>query len=289
MIAGDLANRDPMIIVGFEGYADFFPGLAADNLSARGYLVKEVVLDLPLLKKSRITTPILLARAFETEEFRSAVIKDLRARIGTARRVGLPAVLGIDKAQTVHKELESQLGCPVFEIPSLPPSIPGIRLHNLLVSAIQRAGGRVLNGIPVIDSENDGERIVSVTSEAAARNMLHRSSKYILSTGGLLGGGIVGDQDGLLRETVFDLPCVAPPHRADWFRPQFTDPRGHPVFRTGIVINDGFQPIDGDDKLIYENLYIVGTGLAGGEYLREASMEGVDLVTGYKVGRNLQS
>jgi anaerobic glycerol-3-phosphate dehydrogenase len=35
---------------------------------------------------------------------------------------------------------------------------------------------------------------------------------------------------------------------------------------------------------LFENLFAAGTTLAGGDYVRERSLDGVALVTGYSVG-----
>ena len=58
-------------------------------------------------------------------------------------RVAFPAVLGIADPHAVWTELEQRLGRPVFEVPTLPPSVPGMRVFAILREALRRAGGRV--------------------------------------------------------------------------------------------------------------------------------------------------
>ena len=58
----------------------------------------------------------------------------------------MPAVLGRERAAEVHADLERRLGIPVFEIPGLPPSLPGLRLFDCLRRALSAAGGRLLLG-----------------------------------------------------------------------------------------------------------------------------------------------
>jgi len=88
---------------------------------------------------------------------------------------------------------------------------------------------------------------------------------------------------------VFDLPLSAPVERIDWFKPIFFDPAGHPVYQSGIRVNSILQPINNDGQSVFANLFAAGTILAGGDFLRELSLEGIALATGYKVGEMVAS
>jgi glycerol-3-phosphate dehydrogenase subunit B len=178
------------------------------------------------------------------------------------------------------------LGRPVFEIPSLPPSVPGIRLHQIFKQAIERQGSFVYDGMEALRAESENGRITAVFTEAAARPRRHRFEKYVLATGGILGGGIVTNIDGEAREVVFDLPVNAPDSRLNWFKRQFMDKEGHPIYRSGLTVNEQFQPMNGNGP-VYENVYAAGTTLAHCEVIRERSFEGVALATGYTVGNSV--
>lgn len=59
--------------------------------------------------------------------------QDYRRQTGLAANlIGLPAVLGLtDCAQVLH-DAEDALEAHLFEIPTLPPSVPGLRLQRAL-------------------------------------------------------------------------------------------------------------------------------------------------------------
>ena len=287
MVAGDLARRDPLLIVGFEGMLDFYPELVADNLAEQERPARSVRLDLPALRERRLLTPVTLARLFERADFRRDVAEALRPKLGRAARVGFPAVLGLDRALEVKRDLETRLGREVFEIPALPPSVPGMRLHAILVEAIRRAGGEVLTGMEVVRADVADGRVEAVFTEAAARLKPHRAHAFVLATGGLLGGGIVADAEGRLREVVLDLPVQGPEERLQWFRQDFLAPEGHPVYAAGLAVDGHFRPVDAGGAPIYANLFAAGTILAGEDYLRRRSLDGVALATGYAVGRRV--
>ena len=52
----------------------------------------------------------------------------------------MPAVLGLDDYPGAWRHLQDLIGVPVFEIPTLPPSVPGMRLYNIFKNALGHAG-----------------------------------------------------------------------------------------------------------------------------------------------------
>jgi glycerol-3-phosphate dehydrogenase subunit B len=281
-----------MLIVGFDRFYDFFPSLISANLNAQGILSGDISLDLPSLRTQKFLTGMVLARLFDDPEFRQEVITALKPRLGKVERIGFPAVLGLNRSMEVLEHLQSSLGMPVFEIPGLPPSIPGIRLQNLLVSAIQRSHGDVHSGMHVTKSGTDGKIIHTLWSEAAARQISHCANTYVLATGGILSGGIFVN-NGYAQETIFGLPVTAPKHPSQWFHNKLLAAQGHPLFRTGIHTDAEFRPLGDSGEVIYSNLHVVGGALAYCDPTRERSLEGIALASGIKVaeiiaGRSLR-
>ncbi len=287
MIAGDLRRDEPMLIVGLKQLVDFYPTLVAANLAKQGVQATALMLDLPRLAQRNFNTPTIIASFMEQADFRAEVAQHIKPKLGKARRVGLPAVLGQRPSLAVKHDLEARLGVPVFEIPGLPPSLPGMRLQAILLQAIEQAGGRVYHGLEGVGIESEGRRVTAVYTEAASRRKPHRFAHYVVATGGILGGGITTNHRGEAREVIFDLPVTVPENRQEWFEQDFMDPQGHPVYRAGLRVNTQFQPLGGDSQPVYENVFAAGTTLSHSEVIRERSFEGVAVSTGFAVGKLL--
>jgi glycerol-3-phosphate dehydrogenase subunit B len=287
IIAGDVRQPGKRLIVGFKQFLDFYPTLVAANLNAQNVPAEAVMLDLPALREWRFVNGMALARLFDTPEFRAEVIEAIRPSLGDAQRVGFPAVLGLHRASEVQHDLEAGLGLPAFEIPGLPPSIPGIRLFNLLVDTLGKSGTPVLEGMQVTTAMSEGNIMTGVTTEAAARSLTHGARNFVLATGGILGGGIVATSTGYAQESALGLTVPTPGQRPDWFRTKFLAPEGHPIFQSGIIVNDQFQPVDEDSQPPFANLFAIGGALGNCDPIRERSLEGIALATGYRVGENL--
>jgi len=289
MIAGNVAQRSPMLIVGISRFYDFFPAMVADNLSAQGILARDITLELKSLQHRKFISGVVLARLFDDPEFRQEVIDTIKPNLGRVGRIGFPAVLGLLHPMKVKEHLESSLGIPVFEIPGLPPSIPGMRLQNLLVTAIERNYGSVNNGMEISRVSSSGKVINAIWSEAAARKKPHNAEVYVLATGGILGGGIITNEDDYAQERIFGLPVNYPGQRTQWFQNEFLSIGSHPIYKTGLRIDSSFHPVDKINEVIYQNLYAVGGAIGNFDAVRERSLEGIALVTGFTVGEALSA
>ncbi|HLU32288.1 MAG TPA: anaerobic glycerol-3-phosphate dehydrogenase subunit GlpA [Acidimicrobiia bacterium] len=276
MVAGDLNRSDPMLVVGLERFGDFFPDLVAANLTAGGIPTEGITVRIPELSRRRFVTGSVLAGLFDDSAFREAVAAAVVDSGRTAPRIGFPAVLGMHRAGEVIADLEARLGAEVFEIPVLPPSIPGMRLQRILRDGIRALGGTVIDNAGVVEvNRRDGR--LEILTEAAARRQQHRAKAVVVATGGLLGGGVVAGADGALREVVAGLEVSGPNSRAGWFGPQ-THPGGHAVYRAGV------RP--GPDLSAADGIYVAGGLLAGADPIEEESLEGIALATGWVAGRN---
>jgi glycerol-3-phosphate dehydrogenase subunit B len=286
MVNGDLRNYNGRLLVaGFRELRDFFPPMIAANLRAQGYHAEEVYLELPPAGRSLDFSTVTFAHLFEQPTFRHVVGLQLRKLVSSGRydRVALPAVLGLEQAAAVVSELQATVGTLVVEIPTLPPSVPGMRLFRLLEQAVERAGVRVQIGSMVQRAEHEGQRVTAIYSEAAAREQRHRAEQYILATGGIIGGGLRADHQGNLRETALNLPVQVPP-RNTWFDARFLAEAGHPIFRAGVAVDQNMRPLDGSGTIVYENVRVAGSTLAGADPIREGALEGIAVATGYYAG-----
>jgi glycerol-3-phosphate dehydrogenase subunit B len=288
MAAGDARLGGDLLIAGFRELRDFFPPLAAANLTAQGHPARGIYLDMPAAINRRLDfSPRSLAELFEQPGFCDAIGKQLRAQRGNATRIGMPAVLGLHNPLSVINELQHLSGAQIFEIPTIPPSVPGMRLFEIFRAAIVHAGGRFQLGSYVLRATGNNGHLETVYSEAAAREQEHRARAFLLATGGVAGGGITTDHTGTVRETALGLPLQAPTNRNDWFAARFLAETGHPIFQAGVPVNRQFQPLGPDGNLVYQNVAAAGTTLAHTDPVRERSYSGMTLTSGWAAGQQL--
>lgn len=280
-IVGDLRRTEPMLIVGLRGLRDFYPTLIAENLTKQGHTARAEFLPLDVISARRDVNTVQLAAALDDDACVERLASALQNLVRAGERIGLPAILGLDAHTTAFERLQARVGAPIFEIPTLPPSVPGIRLTNALRNRLRQMGVRIEINADVIGFHAEGDRVLWIESESSGRPLKHRAEKFILATGGILGGGINSDHTGKVWEVVFNLPVVAPRERAHWFRARFFDSAGHPIFRAGVSVNHDFQPINAHGARVYANVWAAGNILAHCDSIRERSLEGIALTTAY--------
>jgi glycerol-3-phosphate dehydrogenase subunit B len=285
-IAGDLGRPEPMVIVGFRGMRDFFPELIAENLRKQDQPARAAFLPLTVITDRHDANNIFLAEGLDQPEHYQRLGKELRKLVRPGERIGLPAVLGMEQHATVLSEVSQAARAPVFEIPTLPPSVPGMRLFRALRRYLEGRGVFMGINMTVIDRHAEDGRMASVETFTSSRPLVHRADRYLLASGGILGGGINTDHTGRAWEEVFALPLAVPQgDRTAWFHARFMDPAGHPIFQGGVPVDERFQPVNGGSSPVYSNVWAAGGVLAHADPIEERSLEGMAIATGMAAAR----
>jgi glycerol-3-phosphate dehydrogenase subunit B len=272
MAAGDAADESPMCIVGSRILRDFHAALCADNLATIGP-ARAVEVDLEVDRAD--ANALGLARVFDDSARRAAFAGALASRLRPGERVGLPAVLGISDPHAAWDDLQRRLDRPVFEIPTLPPSVPGMRLFEILRHALRAAGGRLVLGSAVVEAEREGDRVTVVRAHASGRDVRYHARWFVVATGGFGSGALELGSDWVARDTVLGLalrgaPAPAEPRFvADYFAEQ-------PMARVGVAV-DGDLRAEGT-----ANVLVAGAALPGAIPWKEGSGEGIALATGHR-------
>ncbi len=282
MAGGDLRRDDPVCVVGFRALKDFHAALLADNLGRSGLGVPARAVELDLCPEGRADPNALgFARAFEDEAFRNAVVAQVADRLRADERAAFPAVLGIGDPHGVWAAVEHGLGRPAFEVPTLPPSVPGMRLFAILRSALRRAGGSVVLNNVVVGAERAGGRVTALRTRVGLREERRGADWVVLATGGFASGGLALDSHWRAHEPALGLAVTgAPGPGAERFRPNYFDDQ--PMSRAGVAVDRELRPVDLAGERVLENVVVAGATLAGAQPWREKSGDGLSLATGHR-------
>jgi len=289
MAPGRVDDRSPALVVGFDVHKDFYPEYLVANLnrfrqiSGLGEEWRAAVIHVPG-QQARGLNSQELATMMQSPAFRRHVIAEIRERLHTETRVGFPAIFGLDAQGTrqVYQELTVGLDRQVFEIPTLPPSPPGIRLAGEWLRYLQSKGVKVSLGFRVMGVTAENGRVTGVLVNTPARASTYRCRSLVLATGGFWGHGLSGLATGEVKESILGLPVrpVMPPEA--WGEDRVLAPQ--PFVRFGVATNAYLQPADEHGNTLYENVFVAGRLLGGYDPYEEGCGEGVSLASGYYAG-----
>ena len=241
--------------------------------------IDAVVVELPGLAGRRNLTALHLARLFDDAAWREAAFEIIAGAVGGEGvgpgRIALPAVLGLADHARALDDARRLLPLTPFEVPLMPPSIPGMRLYDALRSALRRRGGRVSIGEQVVRVGTAGRRVTEVAIRCRGPGSSlpdggHGRSRPEASPA-------AGSSDGTMARS--SNRCSACRSRRRRWRTGSRRIRSiPPAIRSklaGIRTDAKLRPVDGRGKVVFENVAIVGSMLAGQRYLAERCGDGV--------------
>jgi len=271
MAAGDTASGERVCIVGTRSLRDFHPALCAANLRRAGVDARSVDIEIEVDRADQNT--LGLARRFDDPAWRAAFAGRLALKLKAHESVGLPAMLGLRDPHGAWSDVQHRLGRPVFEIPGLPPSVPGMRVYEILRSTLRAAGGRLVLGAEVVSCERDGSRVASVATRSAGHDAHFAAPWFVLASGGFGSGAIELDSRWAAHERVLGLELRGVPEAG---QPRFVADyvAEQPMSRVGVAV-DGELRAEGAD-----NVVVAGSALPGAVPWREGSGEGIALASG---------
>jgi len=275
-----LKEKLATLIVDFEGMKDFSAVQMVKTLGSRWPGLRAQRLKFPYPLKGVDRQNVFMAEALRSPEVRARMAETVNSSLEGAELVGMPAILGLRQSQAVAADLEHQIGVPVFEIPTMPPSVPGLRLKDAIEQELLRCRAVLMQGRRAVAINQNGRKCLSVVVQSERSREIVETRGIVLATGRFLGGGLVAGRN-TIREALLDLPVHQPGKRKDWHLHSFLDPRGHPVNRAGLEVDDMLRPLGTDGRCACENLFVAGSLLAHQDWKRMKCGSGLAIATAY--------
>ena len=275
-----LEKKTPCLIVDIRGLKGFSARLIAENFQHIWKDLRIHRISFPEFGHTGELYTERIASDLELVENREKLASLVRPAIQNAQAVGMPAIFGLYRTEEVFSDLEKRIGVPIFEIPTMPPSIPGLRIKEAFERRLPEMGVHSFFQKKVLKSRYEPESgFVLEVGNSETEHTVH-SRAVILASGRFLGKGLHAERKHI-RETIFDLPVYQPTDRASWHRDEFLDPRGHPINRAGLEIDNYFRPLDRSGRPAYETLFAAGSILAHQDWMRQKCGAGLAIASAY--------
>lgn len=279
-------DKAPCLFIDFYGLKDVSGPWLHEVLGSDwpGFKTKRIAF--PDTRSRAELFPGLLAQSLESAKVREQLAACVAPLLSAQEAyLAFPALLGIYSSREIVAELEQRLGLPVFEVPGLPPSVPGMRFKEAMNALLNdyTCFSRNNNRVKKASWTPGNAFVLDLDKEHKSRLI---SQKVILATGRFLGQGLQAGPDQV-QEPLFDLPLAGPGLHKNWHQKNFFDPRGHPVNQVGLKVDSSFRPLDQQGDLIYEQLHAVGSILAYSDWMRMKCGAGLCMASAYKAVQSL--
>ncbi|MDU4434077.1 MAG: glycerol-3-phosphate dehydrogenase subunit GlpB [Pluralibacter gergoviae] len=279
-------SGERIAVVGISGFPDFQAHLAAPALCKAGALADAIDIELPQLDDLRENASefrsVNIARLLDEKSQWAALLGALRPIAERYDRLLFPACFGLQNSQ-LWRWLSEQLPCPLALLPTLPPSVPGIRMHTALQRHFVRLGGTWLAGDEVAAVAFDGARVSSVSTRNHGDVPL-QTRFAVLASGGFFSSGLVARRDKIC-EPVFNLDITPLLSRNAWYNNDFFD--SQPWQRCGVRTDASLRGQREGQQI--DNLYAIGGILGGFDAIAQGCGGGVSAITALHAARQISA
>lgn len=263
-----------------EGFLDFYTQFIVDHLQDMGVEVTTHAFALPELTVRRNNPTemrsVSVARALDKEENIRALATIISRQVGSAEVVIMPAVLGFD-APDVRTRLERMVDREILTVPTLPPSVEGVKAERALKRTFESMGGTIFMAHTANSYAMEEGRVVSITTN---KGVTLTAEDFVLASGSFIGGGLKGDGKRI-DEALFGLDTVTP-ESGYTTRNIF---EAQPFMSCGVVVDNTFKAVK--NGVAIENLYACGAVLAGYNPVKEGCGAGVAMLSALKVADDI--
>ena len=276
-------------VLGIEGYHDFQPQLLAANLVLNPQFahceVTSGFLNIPQLDELRQSArefrSVNIAQLLEHKLAFNNLVSEIIESAQGANVVLLPACFGLENQEFMNA-LRDATKLALFELPTLPPSLLGMRQRIQLRRKFESLGGLMINGDSALNAHFEGDRVHCIKTRLLEDEEI-TADNFVLAAGSFFSKGLVSEFDKIY-EPVFESDIIGvegfnDKDRFSWTNHRFANPQ--PYQSAGVAINEHCQVQKCGQFLA--NLYATGNVIGGFNALELGCGSGVAVVTALAV------
>ena len=276
-------------VLGIEGYHDFQPQLLAANLVLNPQFahceVTSGFLNIPQLDELRQSArefrSVNIAQLLEHKLAFNDLVSEIIESAQGANAVLLPACFGLENQEFMNA-LRNATKLALFELPTLPPSLLGMRQRIQLRRKFESLGGLMINGDSALNAHFEGDRVHCIKTRLLEDEEII-ADNFVLAAGSFFSKGLVSEFDKIY-EPVFESDIIGvegfnEKNRFSWTNHRFANPQ--PYQSAGVAINEHCQVQKCGQFLA--NLYATGNVIGGFNALELGCGSGVAVVTALAV------
>ena len=187
---GDPRGARKTVVVGIESVFGFDPNFVAERLSVHSREMglttsyRGVAIKLSQVQDQRWLTPLDIASEVDRDSsYPQALIAALKPVVKDADLLIIPGILGLSSDDDDIRCFEDEIGCAICELPTLPPSVPGLRLLRRLESYLAAMGVDICTGFEIQKLCIDGDLCAGAVIDTPGKPRAVHADSVILASG----------------------------------------------------------------------------------------------------------
>ncbi|WED24778.1 glycerol-3-phosphate dehydrogenase subunit GlpB [Vibrio sp. JC009] len=284
-----LRNIKCIMMISLEGFRDFQPKIAQDNLRRYAEFNRlEIHTRLinitgfgQINRNPNEFRSIDISRILREEAQFQELVNQLMSVATPDDLVVIPSIMGNGDGLALLDKLRKQTGLMLHEVPTMPPSLLGIRIEDVMMRSFIKNGGSLLKGDEVLSGEvgeiNGALSISSLRTRKMAEIEL-TADHYVLASGSFFSKGMVAKQNSII-EPIFNLDISETGPRASWYQKDFFTKDPHAFLSFGVETDNQLLPFINGKKVT--NLFCTGSVLSGYNPVAHGCGGGVAICTAY--------
>jgi glycerol-3-phosphate dehydrogenase subunit B len=253
---GDPRGLRNVVVAGIETMSGFDASFVAERLSHHSRkmdlktLYRSTVVKLPENRRHALTPVEVAAHIDRDPAYRDCLVSELRQIVHDAELLIIPGILGMKSSDDDIRQFEEDIGVPICELSTMPPSVPGLRLLRRLEGKLNNLGVELCTGFSAKELCLENDECTGVVLETPGRPRVVRADAIVLACGRF---------SGLLENHKLELDVLPPTAR----------------------INQDLQPLTSEGKVVAHNIFRCGS-VWGDSEPRHGNA--VAVLTGYRAG-----
>ncbi len=293
----NVSKFNRIVMISLDGYRDFQPQIAQSNLlkhpEFKSVVIKTAKVNLSAFKRLNrnpydlrsIDISRILRNQADFQELADQLMK-----VATPEDlVVMPSVLGNGDGLKLMDKLAQYTGLTFHEVPTMPPSLLGIRIEDVLMRTFINGGGVLHKGDEVLSGNfiPQGSQLNLSSIQTKKMGDMDLTAKYyLLASGSFFSKGIIAHQNGI-EEPVFGLDTEIIGDRQSWHQHDFFSAKPHPFMSFGVTTDNEFMPARQGQKV--NNLFCIGAILSGYNPIAHGCGGGVAISTAYSAVEKIVS
>ena len=277
----NLPNKK-LALMAIRGFFDQPNGMLAQGLRDLGLDVEVVEFttnEISALRRSptemRATT---LAKRLPGTSALQHLAEQANTLAADADIVLMPSVFGQKNDDSI-RTLQSLVNKPLRLVATLPPSVAGMRIKELLLHYFLMLGGAYLTGESATGGTIENGMLTGITTVKSGTLV---ADNYVLATGAFVSRGLAADAQHVY-ETVLDLDVDADEDRDRWTRFDVLEPQDY--WNYGVTTDATLRCFKQGTRV--ENLRAIGSILSGHNAVKMGDGTGVSLLSALAVAQDI--